>query len=389
MKQDKEMKQFKEMAQARESKAGQSAKCDFIIQWHLTERCNLRCRHCHSGGLMERQRTSADGELSLSEIKEVLTAVSEMSKERAGNHRMKFSPSFNITGGEPFLRQDVFEILEEIRRRGFELNLLSNGTLIGKNRAEKLAEIGVEGVQISIEGPESVHDSIRGRGSFAAALRGIEKLLGSGIRVTMNATLSRLSAGCVSALIELARTTGVQRLGFSRLVPTGRALGLFDETLTGAQAREAYEALLSFRRNGGGLEVLTGGSAAGAHAGACSENSGCTAVGGCVAGVSALTFLPDGTVTPCRRLDIPIGNVREGRLRDIWVNSGVLGELRDKSKYKGRCGACDRWDGCRGCRAAAYAYTKTRGPADFLAEDPQCFMSLMESLIEPTGRHVL
>lgn len=301
-----------------------------------------------------------------------------MLDERRENYRTGFSPVFIITGGEPFLRRDILEILEEIRCRGFEIYLLSNGTLIGKNRAERLAGIGLKGVQISIEGPESLHDSIRGRGSFASCLRGVERLLGSGIGVTMNFTLSRLNAGYIPALVNLARSSGVQRLFISRLVPTVRSRGLFDEMLTGAQAKEAYESLISFGRNGGGLEVLVGGSVAAAYAGACGENSGCAAIGGCAAGVSGLTFLPDGTITPCRRLDLPIGNVRESRLRDIWANSGVLGELRDKRRYKGRCGMCARWDRCRGCRALAYAYTRARGLADFLAEDPQCFMGLIE-----------
>ncbi len=101
---------------------------------------------------------------------------------------------------------------------------------------------------------------------------------------------------------------------------------------------------------------------------------GYTAKGGCAAGVSGLTIRPDGTMNPCRRLNIPIGNLRKDSIRDIWATSEVLCSLRDKSKYKGKCGKCNRWANCRGCRAIAYAYSQSVGKNDFLAEDPQCFI---------------
>lgn len=97
---------------------------------------------------------------------------------------------------------------------------------------------------------------------------------------------------------------------------------------------------------------------------------GSFAIGGCAAGISGITLLPDGTITPCRRLNIPIGNVRRDSLREVWANSGVLRQLRDKQSYKAKCGVCHRWALCRGYRAVAYAYS---GNGDFLAEDPQCF----------------
>jgi radical SAM protein with 4Fe4S-binding SPASM domain len=98
--------------------------------------------------------------------------------------------------------------------------------------------------------------------------------------------------------------------------------------------------------------------------------------GGCSAGVAGLTFLSDGTIVPCRRLPIPIGNLRTDALREVWVSSPVLEALRDKSRYTGKCGSCERWENCRGCRAIAYAYSVSRGEDDFLADDPQCFLTV-------------
>jgi len=96
--------------------------------------------------------------------------------------------------------------------------------------------------------------------------------------------------------------------------------------------------------------------------------------GGCAAGVSGLTVLPDGTVTPCRRMPVPIGNIRKDSLREIWASSEILNALRDKSRYKGRCGECNKWSACRGCRAIAAAFAGADDKAGYLAEDPQCFL---------------
>jgi radical SAM protein with 4Fe4S-binding SPASM domain len=77
---------------------------------------------------------------------------------------------------------------------------------------------------------------------------------------------------------------------------------------------------------------------------------------------------------PCRRMPIPIGNIRRDSFREVWATSDVLNDLRDRSKYKGKCGSCNKWANCRGCRAIAYAYSGIHGKGDHLAPDPQCFI---------------
>jgi len=106
------------------------------------------------------------------------------------------------------------------------------------------------------------------------------------------------------------------------------------------------------------------------------EDGGNVAISGCVAGVSGLTIQPDGTIIPCRRMPIAIGNVRRNSLKEVWAASPVLTALRDRKQYKGKCGVCKRWAHCRGCRAIAYACSQSRGENDFLADDPQCFLEL-------------
>jgi AdoMet-dependent heme synthase len=339
---------------------------DFFVQWHLTERCNLRCRHCYQEG-------QSDQELSFAEILGTIDEIAEMITTWSDSYGLSFSPSFTVTGGEPFLRGDLFEILEAMRQKGFDLFLLSNGILIDREKAEGLAQLGVKGVQISLEGPEDVHESIRGRGSFSASIRGIGYLVTAGIQVTLNMTLSKLNAGFISPMADLTKALGVKRLGFSRLVPSGRGTALWDQVLSGEEVRDLYRQIFP----GGieGLQIVTGDPIASQlNAPEVEEDLGPVPKAGCAAGFSGLTLLPDGTVLPCRRLPVPIGNVKKDSLRELWISSPVLEDLRNKKKYPGKCGQCKRWAVCRGCRAIAYAYASARGTKNFLAEDPHCFL---------------
>jgi radical SAM protein with 4Fe4S-binding SPASM domain len=241
---------------------------------------------------------------------------------------------------------------------------------------DNLARLGINGVQVSIEGPEEIHNSIRGKGSFAASCKGVSHLVKAGLRVTLNATLSEINAEKFQDMIDIATGLGVQKLGFSRLVPSGRGLDLVNRMIGRAEVKEIYESI--FGLDTGDLKIVTGDPVASQMRNGIEpvDDCGSIATGGCAAGVSGLTILPDGTIIPCRRLPIPLGNVRQDSLREIWVNSEILEQLRDRSQYKGKCGSCERWAVCRGCRAIAYAYSLTMGEPDILADDPQCFIEI-------------
>jgi radical SAM protein with 4Fe4S-binding SPASM domain len=305
--------------------------------------------------------------MPLKEALAVVDEVSEMLEDWSDAYGMEFSPSANISGGEPFLRKDIFSILGELKGRGFDLYVLTNGTLVDREIAHRLSGLDVKGVQVSVEGPEVVHEKIRGKGSFALSVKGVENLLAEGITVTLNTTLSNINAAYFMELVVLAQSVGVQRLGFSRLVPSGRGRELLGDALRKEQVKELYEAI--FLLNPKGLMLVTGDPVASQFSIPDTEDGGMTALGGCAAGVSGFTLLSDGTVLPCRRLPVSLGNVREDSIREIWATSEVLNSLRDKSMYKGKCAACSRWASCRGCRAIAYAHS-----GKILSEDPGCFV---------------
>ena len=342
---------------------------EFFVQWHLTNSCNLRCTHCY-------QEAAPSGqELSLPEIFGVIEETADMLAAWRESYGIDFSPSFHVTGGEPLLHRHLLAILAEMKRRGFAVYLLSNGTLINEAWAGTFADLGVDGVQISLEGPAEIHESIRGPGSFEAALEGARNLVATGVKVIFNTTLSRLNAGSFLDLVPLSRSLGVQELGFARLVPSGRGAALIDEMLSPGEIRALYKKI--FAHPVSSLAVGSGDPLAMMLQLAAvpqDEDPDPFPRGGCAAGVSGLTLLPDGTILPCRRLPVPLGNVRRDRLRRIWSTSPVLDALRDKSRYAGACGSCPRWDRCRGCRAIAYAWSKAQGRPDYLAPDPQCFL---------------
>jgi radical SAM protein with 4Fe4S-binding SPASM domain len=338
---------------------------EFFIQWHLTETCNLSCSHCYQG-------SHGRDEMSLPEIRKTAAEAADMIRHWSSSYGISFSPSMNITGGEPFLRNDLFEILETVKDQGFEIYVLTNGTLVDKSRASALAGLGVRGVQVSVEGPEEVHDSIRGRDSFAAAAIGIEHLVAAGLPVTLNVTLSALNARHVRKILAFGSRVGAVRIGFSRLVPSGKGRSLLPQMLPGDELMPLYSSLLSLEL--AGLTIVTGDPIAAQMHKPEGSDAGSVAISGCAAAVSGLTIMPDGTVMPCRRLPIPLGNVRIDSLRELWVLSPVLGALRDRTRYGGRCGTCKRWAVCRGCRGVAYAWSCAQGKDDFLADDPQCFL---------------
>jgi radical SAM protein with 4Fe4S-binding SPASM domain len=312
-------------------------------------------------------------EMMLPEIDGALSNISETIGQWSDTYQIPFATSFNITGGEPLLRKDLPEILQRISAHNFGSYLLTNGVLITKENARMLADLPISGVQVSLEGPQAVHEAIRGKHSFSSALKGVEHLLDAGIAVTLNVTLSEVNEAFFPDMVSLAADLGVRRLGFSRLVPYGRGLSLLQSMLGKEKLKEVYERIFSISVPG--IEIVTGDPVA-AQLG--SETTGydgdAPASGGCAAGVSGITVLPDGTITPCRRLGIPIGNIQRDSLRQIWATSPVLDALRDKEAYKGKCRTCKRWSECRGCRAIAYAYALSRGRNDFLEEDPQCFI---------------
>lgn len=336
---------------------------DFFVQFHLTERCNLACRHCYQSGLVPEM----NGEEVCGAIANVKAAIEGWARD----YEMDVSPSLHFTGGEPLLREDLLAILGYARGAGFSTSLMSNGTLIDGATAKQLKMAQLRDIQISLDGLEGTHDNLRGSGSYRRTMAGIRHLSCEGLEVSLNVTVSRVNMNQTRELVALAEDVGASSIAFSRLVPSGRGKDLADQALTTQEVAMFYSDLLRHRNNPKVIVTSRDPLAAIADLDPDIPQTELP-MGGCAAGMFGVTIRADGTVMPCRRMDLPIGNIKTDSFRDLWADSPVLWHLRTREDYHGGCEECGYWPVCRGCRAIALAFARTSGREDFMGLDPQC-----------------
>jgi len=327
----------------------------FYFQWHFLERCNLRCIHCY-------QEYFNTKELDSATLLKIAT-IMEKTLEKWGR-----IGRVSLTGGEPFMRKDLLlELLSFFERSDhfYWTGILSNGTLIDREILEKIKVFSkLKEVQISLDGttPES-HDAIRGKGSFDKATTAISLLKQEGFTVSGMFTLHKENRDEALPMMELAQSLDMDYLTIERMVPMGELDQ--DRFLLSAGELEKIYRDIYFKKKEiearGKLKIRVSRPLWGLID---------PGIGGfCPAGFSSLSILHDGTVLPCRRLEIPLGNILEEGLFKIWYTSDVLWKLRNKKKYLDqKCRDCELLGNCGGCRAIAHAVNK-----DFNAADPQCW----------------
>lgn len=329
----------------------------FHLQWHITERCNFRCKHCYTEGPVKELETR---ELFMI-LKQYIDLIKIWGLDK--NNRPR---KLSISGGEPLLRKDFFRLLEEIhsnRDMFTSLVVMSNGSLITENVAKKLKNLGVSGVQISVDGLEENNDKVRGKGSFKKAIRGVERLLSNGVPAGVSLTVHKGNVNDLEGFVDFCNSMEVKALGVGRLVPIGmgKNLGILEPLET----KKFYEKVMELKGEwkGKGVRIHT-------H---CSDSLWLAEdpnyeTHGCSAGYDSLSILPNGDVVPCRRLPIKVGNILEKSLIDIWYTSDFLWKLRNKGNISA-CKDCEFFRKCfGGARCVAYGYF--RNP---FAPDPQCW----------------
>ena len=206
---------------------------NFYFQWHITDKCNLRCTHCY-----QENYTDAS-EIPFEELRVVANKLFQTLS------KWKKKGDFSITGGEPFIRKDVFSFLEYLdsSERVSNLDILSNGTIITDKTAETLKKLAkLDRVQVSLDGASAKsHDRIRGHGAFEKAINGIRILNCHEIDVNVMFTLQRCNMKDVASLIDLAIKEGVRALTIERLVPTGSARDANDSLLSPEEIRDVFQ----------------------------------------------------------------------------------------------------------------------------------------------------
>ncbi len=329
----------------------------FHIQWHITDMCNLRCRHCYQ------ENFSKSSELSLDELKIVLgNVISTIKKWRK---RLVI----NVTGGEPLLKNDLFPLMELLDNETeiIELAIITNGLFINSSSLEKLSHHKkLKTLKISIDGAnEKTNDSIRGNGTFKKIIENINLVKDNyDFKIILMFTLMKKNYREIPQLIDLAESLNVDGIILERFIPLGTGKKIKEEVLSKNDWKEVLEILSSIFA----INHIT--ELASYHAFYLRLDTEETELLGapCIIGRDGLCVMPDGSVLPCRRFPIPIGNLLDRSLIQIWENSELLKKLTDKYLLKGKCKKCPIED-CTGCRSMALSIT-----GDFLAEDPHCIL---------------
>jgi len=346
-----------------------------VVAWEITRKCNLTCAHCRASA----ECINYEGEL---ETAECYTQVDELVK--LGNSILI------LTGGEPLMRADLFDIAKYAIGQGLRVVIATNGTPITPAIARQMKEIGIPRISVSLDFPTAKdHDDFRGQpGAFDGAVRGIRFAQEAGVSFQINTTITRLNVDCLEDLLKLALELGAAAFHPFFLVPTGRGKELahlelsaeeYERTLNWVYDRQEeltdhiffkptdaphYFRILRQRAACGDGTLHKSLAAHHVHTG----RSGLSTLSrGCLAGIGFMFISHIGDVQGCGYLTVKAGNVKEQALSEIWHDSPLFNDLRQFDALQGKCGLCEYRRVCGGCRARAYEET-----GNYMAEEPYC-----------------
>ncbi|MBM4315740.1 MAG: heme b synthase [Deltaproteobacteria bacterium] len=361
-----------------------------MVAWEVTRSCNLACGHCRASALCG----PYEGELGTKECLRILDEIAAVGK-----------PVIILTGGEPLLRADIYEIAAYGTELGLRMVLATNGTFVTEAVAKKLIESGIRRVSISLDGPDAAsHDSFRGvPGAFAEALAGIEALKKAGLEFQINTTITQVNLARIREIHDLAHRLGAAAHHIFLLVPTGRGKELADQAITPLAYEETlnwfYEEGLGcgiqlkatcaphyFRifhqrqkeRRGTTEKPMSAGAATGKPSGGHGGHALNAMTRGCLGGITFCFISHTGQVQPCGYLELDCGQVTQKNFSEIWNGSDIFGNLRNLDLYEGKCGRCEFLRVCGGCRARAHELT-----GNYLAEEPLCIYEPGEGRKKP------
>lgn len=319
--------------------------------WLATNACTARCLHCSSNSTRR-----SPNELQTEEVFDLIDQLQSSGVI-----------DFGISGGEPLIRHDLFEIIGHAKSRGMSVGVASNGAKLPRATAQRLADLKLNRLQISLDGHPRAHDALRlWPGLFDRVLASIQTARSEGLRVHVCCTINHLNAHELDSFVELVANLDIQRLNFSRYVPTGRGNDELD--LQDATWRTVIETTSRLKAEySGRLDIVT-------HLAqqilVDDELANMPGFIGCQAGRGQGCITADGDVLPCVLLPVSVGNVRDAPFETIWKSSTVIRQLQDRSLLQGKCGSCSVRSRCGGCRALAFAKT-----GSLFGQDPRCWLA--------------
>jgi len=337
------------------------------IAWETTRCCNLKCVHCRSSSELEIQ---GHPDFTFEQATHILDDISSYA-----------NPVMVLSGGEPLLRPDIFDIARYGSDKGLRMCLATNGTLVNESTCKQIKTADIKMVSLSLDGARAeTHDDFRSQpGAFDCTLKAIELFNRNDIPFLVNSSFTIRNKDEIPEIFKLVKNLGATAWYMFMIVPTGRGEDVMEELIP----EQLYDEILEWhyqmekkeneilmrptcaphyyrivrqkakekgeifkRRN---LNFSTGGSK------------------GCLAGQLICLIDVDGEVLPCSYFPKSAGNINQVPFKKIWENSELFLKLRDFKSYKDNCGRCEYVNVCGGCRARAYAIT-----GDYLAQEPFC-----------------
>ncbi|MCK4993689.1 MAG: radical SAM protein [Candidatus Omnitrophica bacterium] len=349
-----------------------------LVVFNLTRRCNLACRHCY----LESKNINYKNELSTPKIKKVIDSLAKID-----------IPVLLFSGGEPLVHKDILALIEYAKEKKIRVGLSTNGTLITKVLAKRLAKAGIDYVGVSIDGAKSLHDKFRKmKGAYDRAIKGIINAQEAGLKTGVRFTISKANAADLPSVLDLCIKEKIPRFCMYHLVYSGRGKSIANIDIDNKARRKVVDFLvhraLEYNKKKFDFEMLTVDN----HADGIYIYNYLKKIksqiaaqvlellefhGGCSAGSKVVDISPTGDVFACQFWQQEaMGNINNTDFSKIWLNKNdkSLCQLRSKSSYLlGKCGVCRYKSYCGGCRIRALVVHN-----DLWQEDPCCYLTKNE-----------
>ena len=337
----------------------------FAIQWHITDVCDQRCKHCYifSEGHPCLVTTP------LAELKRIYAQIKDFCE------KIEITPYIYLTGGDPILHLNFWELLQMFKADGTRFCIMGNPFHLTDEVCKRMKDCGCVKYQLSLDGSEQTHDMFRKKGSYKTTLEAIKIIKRSGMWCAVMSTVSKTNMHEIPALIDLADELGVDVFAVGRYCPTSTDKA-YDKDIhippleyreflqscwekyeqhkdskTTFQLKDHLWSLFLYEK--GLLKIPD-----------CDKISD-----GCNCARNHITILPNGDIYACRRMESKVGNINESNLYDIW-NSENMNAYRQYDKFA-KCSKCELKGVCRGCPSVTYGYTHNMYDAD-----PQCWKEI-------------
>ncbi len=337
----------------------------FIVPWRCTFECESNCVHCTSAG-----KKAAPDEIGTEDAKKLVDQVEDFG--------VTF---FGITGGQPFLRKDLFEVLDYATEKGLCTSIITDGRLLGEEAFKNIVKNQTK-ISVSIDGAEKTNDAIRGKGAYEAAISAIErfsheKLLNCLVYTFANAgEVINANEKDMRHVLDLAKKYNARWVVFHGMVPYNSDKASLKADLTPAQyewvCNKLYDLTPEYNRKPDINVYIPFYARVAKQRGMPDFDNWYNNffLGRCFFG-KFMTIAENGDAIPCSYNDAyRPGNIKNKPIKQIWEemqNSEFFNQVKNKANIKGKCGVCEFKELCGGCRSAALYYT-----GDILGSDPRC-----------------